>query len=241
MSSTTVTRAVTKMVRSYFPKAEKSFPIVEQLRASTSQKDRGSQPIQRKVQFGPAAYVIGGRLINPFAASSVNFTYSRTMLGKRPTSPGGSSRPFKRQATSSLEEGGLDDDPSLALPLPPPASRNLPTALDFSIASHASYRRLATLKFTNYAALKNISANTTVLQLRVMPPPYCPIDLVDPALTPWTFETDGCSKLSLGRSPTLLGASDNLCATFGFLHVEFKEDLLSFCQELHEFLLTVSI
>ncbi|KIJ51731.1 hypothetical protein M422DRAFT_244071 [Sphaerobolus stellatus SS14] len=30
MSSTTVTRAVTKMVRSYFTKPEKSFPIVEQ-------------------------------------------------------------------------------------------------------------------------------------------------------------------------------------------------------------------
>ncbi|KIJ38029.1 hypothetical protein M422DRAFT_259425 [Sphaerobolus stellatus SS14] len=30
MSSTTVTRAVTKMVRSYFPKPEKRFPIVEQ-------------------------------------------------------------------------------------------------------------------------------------------------------------------------------------------------------------------
>ncbi|KIJ51733.1 hypothetical protein M422DRAFT_244074 [Sphaerobolus stellatus SS14] len=29
MSSTTVTRAVTKVVRSYFPKSEKSFPIVD--------------------------------------------------------------------------------------------------------------------------------------------------------------------------------------------------------------------
>ncbi|KIJ51734.1 hypothetical protein M422DRAFT_244075 [Sphaerobolus stellatus SS14] len=153
-----------------------------QLRASTSQKDRGSQPIQEKVQFGPAAYVIGGRLISSVAAvsarrrlnrapryiyteprraisngavaygavvlgvprlrrrnavglpqlvvfqmfpssteelsilSSVNFAYSRTMLGKRLSSSGGPLQPSKRQATSSPEEGELDDDPSLALP-----------------------------------------------------------------------------------------------------------------------------
>ncbi|KIJ38027.1 hypothetical protein M422DRAFT_259422 [Sphaerobolus stellatus SS14] len=120
MSSTTVTRAVTKMVRSYFPKPEKRFPIVEQ-----------------KVQFGPTDYVIGGRPISPFAARSINFTYSRTMLGKRPGSPGEPSRPSKCQATSSQEEGESDDDPSLAFPPPPPPQaqphqQSVPRALNFS-------------------------------------------------------------------------------------------------------------
>ncbi|KIJ38009.1 hypothetical protein M422DRAFT_259399 [Sphaerobolus stellatus SS14] len=58
--------------------------------------------------------------MNRFAARSVNFTYSRTMPGKRPDSLGEPLRPSKRQATSSQEEGELDDDPSLALPPPPP-------------------------------------------------------------------------------------------------------------------------
>ncbi|KIJ48248.1 hypothetical protein M422DRAFT_248048 [Sphaerobolus stellatus SS14] len=34
-------------------------------------------------------------------------------------------------------------------------------------------------------------------------------------------------KPSSGRSPTLLGASNDLCAAFGFFHVEFKEHLVT--------------
>ncbi|KIJ23048.1 hypothetical protein M422DRAFT_276459 [Sphaerobolus stellatus SS14] len=45
-----------------------------QLRASTSQKDRGNQPVQWKAQLGPTAYAIDGRLRSPFTARSVNLT-----------------------------------------------------------------------------------------------------------------------------------------------------------------------
>ncbi|KIJ51728.1 hypothetical protein M422DRAFT_244066 [Sphaerobolus stellatus SS14] len=48
------------------------------------------------------------------------------MLGKHLSSSDRPSRPSNRQATSSPEEGELDDDPSLALPpRPPPQAQPL--------------------------------------------------------------------------------------------------------------------
>ncbi|KIJ23046.1 hypothetical protein M422DRAFT_276455 [Sphaerobolus stellatus SS14] len=56
--------------------------IAFQLWASTSQKDRGNQPVQWKVQLGPTAYAIDGRLPSPFAARSVNLTDFAHNLGE---------------------------------------------------------------------------------------------------------------------------------------------------------------
>ncbi|KIJ52271.1 hypothetical protein M422DRAFT_243062 [Sphaerobolus stellatus SS14] len=79
----------------------------------------------------------------------------------------------------------------------------------------------------------------TMLQLRVVPPPYFPTDLVVSALTSCKFITINPdnklttiqeplrwmkrSKQSSGRSPTSLGASDDLWAAFGVFHFELKE------------------